>query len=251
LPSGVVIDVGGASGTAFYPADLTTPTYPADAIGLQQGIAFDSSGNIYSSDAIGFGGMEIRKLTSAGVNVTTYTLDDWDQIYTVSVNAAGTRIYLTVLNTFNADPAKRKNLKQIWVYDTTGPTYTQFVSDPTYSTSYNTHYVVPATGDLIVAWRGTGLNGRVDRFSSSGVLLQMYTPVYNGMGVRPFVITPGLTDATFWMMAGANNTYGTVAMEVDIASGTVRNSFDPPDDGTFDFLAPFCVLRAPVPYAYP
>jgi hypothetical protein len=79
----------------------------------------------------------------------------------------------------------------------------------------------------------------------------MYTPVYNGQGVAPDSITAGLTEGTFWLAAGANvNTdSGNVIMEIDVATGNIRNSFAP-DDGTFYFGGPFCVLRAPIPYAY-
>jgi hypothetical protein len=248
LSTGVVVDVGGNSGTAFYPAALTAPTYPSDATTLQFGLGVDGSLNIYAFKS-GGGTKVIRKVNSSGTLVTDYSLGS----STIGgsalvVNSSGSHIYYMAIDAFTAP---LKTSKQVWVMETAGGTSSLFVSDGTYTLNQNRLLVLPTTGDLLVAWRGGGLTGRIDRYNSSGVLQQMYTPVYNGQGVAPDSITAGLTEGTFWLAAGANvNTdSGNVIMEIDVATGNIRNSFAP-DDGTFYFGGPFCVLRAPIPYAY-
>ena len=227
-------------GIKIWDSTFTTSQNNSGSNNTSYGIGIDSSGNLYGKSSSN----KIRKYTSDGTYVTEYTIPNCQNISAVAVNPAGTVLYYSKVNL----PAPVATIKEVYSYTIATTTEALFVSDASYDCTFNSILVVPYTGDVLVAWNGAGLNGYVKHYDSAGAALFTYSPTVNGFGVSPSYITPGLTDFSFWIGAGANvDTFsGTVAMEIQMESGTVLNQFAA-DDANFYFGDTFCVLRAAIP----
>jgi hypothetical protein len=135
------------------------------------------------------------------------------------------------------------NADTVTKYDLGGLTGSTFVTETGYKIRPNSILVL-RNGEVVIAWDAVTGNGFFRHYDASGATLHTYSP--SGTNVAPHTVTPGLDDTSFW---GAYydsdlSTYsGVTICEIEVSTGTVLHTFDP-DDGTFEFDGPFCLLRA-------
>lgn len=130
------------------------------------------------------------------------------------------------------------------VRDVGGASTSTFVDESasSYQLIQNSIVVLP-NGQVLVGWHKSG-QGIIRRYSTAGATLATYTP--SSTDAFPVCVTLGRPNGTsFWVSYYTTNaaTFSGVRVEeYDVASGSVLNSIDP-EDGTFEFDGPFCVLR--------
>lgn len=124
-----------------------------------------------------------------------------------------------------------------------GPTVTTFATETGYTLADN-NLLVLRNGEILIAWRKSVDVGYVKHYSAAGALLHTYA--LPGTNPSPIVLTPGLTDTSFWVgyyNAAVATSSGVTIAELAIGTGTVLESFAPDDGAGFEYDGEFCVVR--------
>lgn len=94
-------------------------------------------------------------------------------------------------------------------------------------------------GDILVGWYKVSTDGYIGHYDSSGNL--KYNYALSGSISSPNVLTPALDQNSFWVSYYIDvGTDTTSVSQIELVTGEVLNTFDPPDDG-FEYDSPFCL----------
>lgn len=239
LDSGQVGVSGVDSGAPnFYTFRGLTSDYQTEAGGYsstaQRSIASNYSDKFYTIVETPAGTLKRLTLTTTGTLSATDTLETgWSSpsYAALGVSPDGASSYYCHFNT--ADAPIRKN-NSTWV---TAPSGGRVKANA---------ILVLRSGDVLIGWSFASATGYVRHYSDAGALLYTYT--LTGTNPGPVVLTPGIDDTSFWLSYARSDlsTYsGVTVAEIEIGTGTVLNTFNP-ENGTFDFDGPFCVMRATI-----
>jgi hypothetical protein len=163
----------------------------------------------------------------------------------IGVNGAGTIAYVSA---YNSSAVGFPPPTTVYAWDLSGAASLGAFSSASGHHLHDNSIMSNSNGDVIVAWDKTAAgSGFVRRYSSAGATLNTYSLPGSG-NLTPVNVTPGFTDATFWVTYydDALSTYsGVTVAEVQTSDGAILHSFSP-EDGTFEFDGPFCILRVAV-----
>ncbi len=226
----------GTTGIGIFNTDLTVHAQGASgAHGFGgRSIARDDSGNFYVADPTLTG--YIFRYTEGGAQT-----GDWQVGNTpiaIAVNAAGTIAYFVE---FGAQDTVK-------AWDLSGNTSLgTFVTNAGFSVNHNALLCIGS--DLLVGWKKAATTGYIKHYSAAAATLYTYNPL--GSVIATTVLTPGLTDFSFWCGyydGTVSTSAGVRIVEIQVGTGAILHQFAP-EDGGFQFDGSFCVLRVGVEQA--
>lgn len=229
----------GTLGNIFvYNADFTTSVVGPTGAGDPDGIGFtdvacfslgrDGSGRFYG---LSTNHPRLFRYDANGAQSGTWLLSGVVR-QVVAVNQAGTIAYV------NTSPGS--SVIESWdlVHNVSLGTFATAASG--YAISEFNGIWVLAGGDVLVNWwNASAGNAYIKRYTPAGAEVQTYTLPNMGPGI----ITPGLTDYSFWFnYYGQDITtpIGCEIVELRVSDGAVLHSFVP--NGPFRFDGAFCVM---------
>lgn len=243
--------------TFAFVGGVRQPTGTTGSYLRRGGLAGDYTSNFYSSLLISSTAkLYLIQYSKLGVQLSATLLSNslgsgFNQ--SLGISPDGTTAYFIVTGFFN-------NVYQVTI---ASPSPTSIIlegDDPFVGASASDNaLLVLRNGDILVAWRcfnaassnhaGTtrGGSGYIKHYDASGTLLHTYALA--GTLPDPFVITAGLTDASFWI-GYYDDTLTTERKvriaEIQVGTGTVLNSFAPDDGAGFAYNGPFCLVRVAI-----
>lgn len=215
-----------STGTAIFAADFDSAVQCAVTAG--RGAARDDAGRFYGSS-----GSTIRRYDDTGASLASWTVAS--TVNNLAVNGAGTIAYYTLVTSTTV----------VRAWDLVGNTdlgtfHTLGVGESFVSSFCN---LICIGDEVFIGTDMSSGSGEVRRYNSSGVL-QGSPYALAGTNAAVVVLTEGQTPDTFWVCyynSAVSTWSGVTVSEIDIATGTVLNTFEP-EDGEFNYDFSFCVL---------
>jgi hypothetical protein len=215
-------------------------------------IARDDTGHFYGRTDSGTGSAIIRKFDENSNEVASWTVPVFESIPGnlvwvaggIAVNGAGTILYYSSGPCPSGGAGGRPETVHAW--DLVGnSSLGVFVTESGFAQLQS--ILALSNGDVLIGWHDVAnvVAGFVKHYSAGGTVLHTYS--LPGTDASPIYITPGVTDASFWVnhyASALSTSTGAYVTEVGIGAGTVLHSFAPDDGAGFEYDGSFCVLRA-------
>ncbi len=192
-------------------------------------------GNIYQYDPHGFvtgwSGLNLHGGLTSNIPI-------------IAVNGAGTIAYYAP---FISTGTHRPTSVYAWSLAGSGSDLGLFASESGFDLLGFNSLLALGNGEVLIGWEKSSTPGFVKHYSAAGALLHTYTLA--GTNAAPSVLTPGITDTSFWVSyydASVTTASGVRIVEIRIADGAILHSFTPDDGAGFEYDGPFTVITADI-----